>query len=179
MPIIDETYISKLKMQLEELDRAESNASDERDENEVFKKIVRLTNVRDRSTCELRNRFLSDEFPEEAVEEALSRAQRCALIDDMRFADSLIRSRVNAGKGRRGIERELEKHEIEACDVPGWPEEYFASDEDELDHALNALQRKPPRAKNKRDSAYRKLVSQGYSSSIASSAARLWADNLE
>ena len=49
-------------------------------------------------------------------------------------------------------------------------------DAGELARALAVLDRRPPRAKNLRDAAYRRLVQKGYGSSVASSAARRWCE---
>ena len=128
----------------------------------------------------------------------MRRALDCGLIDDMRYGAVLIRTRVSQGRGRKGIEDELERAGIAASDIPGWPEEFFSvddfdpfrvnanaeddvvvcsfgsesSDEQEIERALALLRRKPPRSKNVQASAYRKLVTKGYSTSVASAATR-------
>ena len=102
------------------------------------------------------------------------------------------------GCGRKGIEDELDRAGIAASDIPGWPEEFFSvddfdpfrvnanaedgvvgcsfgsesGDEQEIERALALLRRKPPRSKNIQASAYRKLVTKGYSTSVASAATR-------
>ena len=128
----------------------------------------------------------------------MRRALDCGLIDDTRYGAVLIRTRVAQGRGRKGIEDELERAGIAASDIPGWPEEFFSvddfdpfrvnanaeddvvgctfgsesSDEQEIERALALLRRKPPRSKNVQASAYRKLVTKGYSTSVASAATR-------
>ena len=128
----------------------------------------------------------------------MRRALDCGLIDDTRYGAVLIRTRVSQGRGRKGIEDELERAGIAASDIPGWPEEFFSvddfdpfrvnanaeddvvgctfgsesSDEQEIERALALLRRKPPRSKNVQASAYRKLVTKGYSASVASAATR-------
>ena len=108
------------------------------------------------------------------VEAALDRALACGLVDDGRFADVLVRSRLAQGRGRRGIAAELESLGIDADGV----EALAAADDDagEVDRALALLDRKPPRAKNRRDAAYRRLAQKGFSASVSSSAARLWCE---
>ncbi|MRZ30570.1 regulatory protein RecX, partial [Paeniclostridium sordellii] len=44
---------------------------------------------------------------------------------------------------------------------------------------LALLDRKPPRAKNKRDAAYRRLAQKGFGASVASTAARIWSEGKE
>lgn len=157
---------------------AESDFSDhhssESTEEEVFKKIIRLVKVRERATEELRTRFLKDGFDESAIESALQRAQNCNLLNDERFAEILIRSRLSSGKGEAGIRRELSHLNIE---IPSWmKEEFFENEErkDEFTRAMELLNRKPPHSKNLREGAYRKLVQKGYSSGVASEVAREW-----
>ena len=155
-----------------------SASSNDLDANAAFKKIVDLVNASDKSELQIRSRLSDKGFDEISIDEAVNRAKNYGFIDDRRYASVLIRSRISQGKGIAGIERELHSHNIEPIDVEGWPDEYFTSDEDELERALSYLDRKPPRSKNLRDGAFRKLVQKGYSTSIASSAARIWAERL-
>lgn len=168
------------------------------DETKAFEKVTRLACARERGSRELINRLVRDGFTREVAESAVQRALDCGLIDDTRYGAVLIRTRVAQGRGRKGIEDELERAGIAASDIPGWPEEFFSvddfdpfrvnanaeddvvgctfgsesSDEQEIERALALLRRKPPRSKNVRASAYRKLVTKGYSTSVASAATR-------
>ena len=143
---------------------------------DAFKKIIALVNVSERSERAVRQRLAKEGFTNEEIDEAGSRALDYGFIDDMRFAAILIRSRLSQGKGTAGIQRELREHGIEIDDVPGWPEE-FVEEDDEYNRALQYLDKHPTRSKNKRDGAYRKLVQRGFSSSVAASAAREWAQS--
>ena len=139
----------------------------------AFERIAKLVGVRERSTSEMRSRLLRDGYEEYETVAAIKRAVECGLLDDMRFADALIRTRIAQGKGRRGVEEDLKRQGISVSMVPGWPDEYLDSDgTDELERAIAVLRRHPPKAKNVRQSAYRKLISKGYDSSIASQAVR-------
>ena len=148
------------------------------DAGEAFAKIVALLNVSDRSRRSLKERLVRDGFREGAVEDAMARAEEYGFIDDTRFGEQLVRSRISQGKGSSGIVRELAEHDIDAYDIPGWPHEFAVSPEEELDRALGLLKRKPPRSKNPRESAYRKLVQKGYPVSVAASAARMWYESV-
>ena len=144
----------------------------------ALRKIVDLVNVSDRSEKTIRTRLQSHGFSEDAIDESIHRAKTYGFIDDMRFADVLIRSRIAQGRGSSGIERELKDNGIEPSLIEGWPYDYDVSEETELQRALELLQKKPPSSKRKRESAYRKLAQKGFPVSVCSSAARIWAESL-
>lgn len=146
------------------------------DSGGALKKIIALVNVSDRSERAIRERLARDGFSEADADGAVEQAKLYGFIDDRRFSEVLVRSRISQGKGSAGIVRELAENGIQAEDVPGWPYEYPLSHEEELDRALGVLGRKPPHAKNQRDAAYRRLMQKGYPSSVASSAARIWTE---
>ena len=141
--------------------------------------ILNLVNVSDRSEHAIRERLLRDGFPDEEIESAVTKAKDYGFINDARYAEVLVRSRISQGKGSAGIERELRSQKIEIEIVEGWPHEYPVSYDEELNRAIDLLERKPPRSKNLRDGAYRKLMGKGYSSAIASAAARMWTEGLQ
>ncbi len=165
-------------------------------EQAAFEKVKRLACVRERGSRELAERLIRDGFAREDAESAVRRGIDCGLIDDLRYGAVLVRTRVSQGRGRRGIEDELERAGISASDIPGWPEEFFstgfrgclsggmsdggaagefdeASSHDlEIARALALLRSKPPRSKNIQAAAYRKLISKGYSPSVCSAAVR-------
>lgn len=164
------------------------------DETKAFEKVTRLACARERGSRELIDRLVHDGFSREVAESAVQRALDCGLIDDVRYGSVLVRTRVAQGRGRKGIEDELDRAGISATDIPGWPDEFFSlgdfdpfrvasndedgligcefNEEQEVERALALLRRKPPRSKNVRASAYRKLMTKGYSSSVASAATR-------
>lgn len=147
--------------------------------NDALKKIIALVNVSDRSQRGIRDRLARDGFTEPDIETAVEQAKQYGIIDDKRFAEVLVRSRISQGKGSSGIVRELAENDIDANDVPGWPYEFPLSSDEEIERAIEVLMRKPPRAKNKRDAAYRKLMQKGYPSAVASSAARMWHESIQ
>ena len=142
----------------------------------AFRKIERLSLVREQASAALRTRLRREGFSEQATERALERALACGLVDDTRFAEVLMRSRLSQGRGAQGIEAELARLAIDADTVPGWPEDFAVDDDSEIERALAVLDRKPPRAKNQRDAAYRRLAQKGFGASVASTAARLWTE---
>lgn len=142
--------------------------------NAAFGKIERLLAVRDRSVTETRSRLQRDHYTERAIAESLERALRCGYLDDARFAEGFIRMRLRALKGINGIVRDLKGHQIDAYAIPGFPDVFLEEQGSQLDNAIRLLERKPPRAKNKKQAAYAKLIRNGFSSSVASSAVKTW-----
>lgn len=145
------------------------------DSHAAFKKIERLVKVRDRSVYEVTQRLRKDNYEQEAITSAVDKALRCGYLDDVRFADVLIRSRLRAGKGLSGIVAELKRNGInpeKALD--NFPDAYLRLFPSQKDSAIALLCKKPPRAKNKLQAAYAKLIRSGYPSSLASEAAREW-----
>lgn len=145
--------------------------------NEAYAKILRLSALRERSSEGLRRRLLQDGFAEGEVERALARAQRLGVVDDGRYAESLYRSRLAAGRGLQGIRAELKDLGIDT-NIAGGLDDADGGEAETL-RALSLLRKRPPKAKNKRDAAYRKLVQKGYGASVAATASRLWAEELE
>ena len=144
----------------------------------AFKKIERLVKVRDRSVCETRKRLEKDGFTLEAADKAIERALAVGYLDDVRFADMLVRSRLRAGKGIAGVVRELRDHAIDPFETLwGFPDEYLSRVPSQEDAAFALLCRKPPRAKNVKQAAYAKLIRSGYSSTIAAEATKRWFEN--
>ena len=89
-----------------------------------------------------------------------------------------MRTQLAQGKGRRGVERALEQLDIDSPSEEAWQLAYEQFGDDELERAMALLHRKPPRSKNLREGAYRKLVQKGYNADVAASAARRWSESL-
>lgn len=151
----------------------ESAKSDE--QKDAFSKIERLVKVRDRSVIEVRNCLHRDGFSSYAVDAAIERALSVGYLDDTRFADVLVRSRLRSGKGMSGILRELRTHGIDPFEqLEGFPDDYVKDAPSQLDAAIALLCRKPLQSKNKKRAAYAKLIRSGYSADIAAEATNKW-----
>ena len=66
----------------------------------VMDKITALSNVRERSRKETRERLARSGFSEEEIQDGIDTALRVGLISDERYARSFIRGKVHAGWGR-------------------------------------------------------------------------------
>ena len=170
--------LEQLKEQIHEIESSSSagfGSSVEEETARAFKKIIKLASIREQATEKLKARLLRDGFSETAASSAIERAVACRIVDDERYAESLVRMRIAQGRGRRGVERELEDLAIRVPDEEVWNEAFERSgNADEYERALALLERKPPRSKNQREGAYRKLIQKGYSYDIAASASRQW-----
>lgn len=173
VPIIDESFLAALVRE-----SVVEEVPEQRDA--AFKRIIGLLGSRDRCSCELVERLKRAGFEHDDAVSAVDRAVACGLVDDARYADVLIRSRISQGKGRAGIEEELAKLHIVASDLEGWPEAYFPSGGvSEEERALEFLRRKPPRSKNVYAAACRKLASRGFSPDVVFSAARRYVEQAD
>lgn len=145
----------------------------------AWEKLMRLLSVRDRSIKECRTKLQESGFSSSDIDLALAKAIRLRLLDDLRFADGLIRAKVAAGKGLRGIESLLVEHDIAPSSVDGFPFEYVDEFGFEFDRACRFIERHPTRSKNPWKSAYGKLVRAGYDNETAYKASAWWSKQVE
>ena len=172
--------IDQLKRNIREIESSSvyqaTNLAEE--ESKAFKKILKLASIREQASKKLYERLIKDGFSEQAASSALGRAIEAHIVDDKRYAEAYLRTQLAQGKGRRGIERALEQLDIDSPSEETWQLAYEQFGNDELKRAIALLNRKPPRSKNLREGAYRKLVQKGYSADVAASAARRWSEFL-
>lgn len=156
---------------------ADADAGAELTAERAFQKILRLAAAREQSTARIRARLARDGWGEAEAEEALSRAVRAGAVDDRRYAEALVRMRIASGRGVEGVLAEVEDLGIDPWDLESYAEYRAAGDDADVDRALALLGRRPPRAKNQRDAAFRKLVQQGFGTATAATAARRWSES--
>lgn len=146
----------------------------------AFQRIVRMLNASEQSSVKVREKLARAGYVDTVIDEAISRAQGCGIIDDMRYAEVLVRSAISQDKGFRFVRVELEELDIRLDDVVAYQEyEEKALTEPSLsdsERAFAFLETHPPRAKNLRDAAFRKLMGKGYDSDTAVSVARRWSE---
>lgn len=134
-------------------------------------RIEALIVKRDYSTAELQKKLMLDGYQKNVRDPAVQRAVEVGLINDSRFADVYIRSKISQGWGPLKIKTEISKKGIEVETLPEWPDAYF-SDVDEFEVAYSLAQRKHLSGKNDYEKLVRFLATKGYSFSIASSVAK-------
>lgn len=143
----------------------------------AFSKILRLAATREQSSLKVRKKLEADGYPSQAIDEAMERACTANVINDERYADCLVRSTLAAGKGLRNVVDEIESLGLTLDEIPSYQEHEDQGFDYEVERAVSILERRPPRSKNQREAAFRKLIQQGFDSSVASQAARRWFDS--
>lgn len=150
-------------LELEERDRA-------------YQKVLRMASVRELSSAKAQEKLQLAGYSQEAIAFAIEKASSYRFIDDKRYADALIRNRVSAGKGLSFALREIESLGVDPYTLDSYNDYLESGEDSEVNRAVELLERKPPKSKNKRDGAYRRLLQAGFSSSTASQAARRWCE---
>jgi regulatory protein len=136
-----------------------------------------LVERRDYSSKEIADKLGLDGYARPVIEVAVTRAVESRLVDDARYADVFIRSRVGQGWGSLKIERELGRRGISVESVAGWPESFF-SDVCEEDVAYELARGRHLTGKNDYGKIVRFLYGRGYSGSVSSRVARRLLDEM-
>lgn len=130
----------------------------------VMDKITALSNVRERSRKETRERLARSGFSEEEIQDGIDTALRVGLISDERYARSFIRGKVHAGWGRERIIRRLEECGVDSSVISACQNE-FASPEEEYE-----LEKRSCHAADPYASYMRRLLGKGYSHEVSARA---------
>ena len=128
----------------------------------AMSRVARLVDRRDYSRAEIRAKLAEDGYTPSCVDHVVERATSSGLVDDLRFADVFIRTKVASGWGTARIARELSRRGIEVADVPGWPLEYLG-DDSEADRAYQLVCTRRVPGKNAYPKLVRFLAGRGFS----------------
>lgn len=129
-------------------------------------RALRLLGYREHSASELRRKLQDNGYPRTLAESITQRYVDVELVDDRRFAASWVRSRVSAGYGSRRIKQELAQRGVDAEVI----DEALADAVDpqgEVDRARQALGARTASDRAGRDKLVRRLVTRGFSLSVA------------
>lgn len=148
---------------LEEIDRCQREA--------CWERVLSMVKARERSSQDVSDRLCDEGFPRQIAHEAADRALRCSLIDDARFGEVFVRSKIRAGWGRARIERALEQQGVTASTIPGYPGEFFSA-EGEEDRAWSLLERRSVPERNPEQKLARYLVNKGFGMGLSMRLAR-------
>ena len=93
-------------------------------------RVARLVERRDYSRKEVADKLAEDGYSHSCIDRVVERACSCRLVDDARFADVFIRTKVYAGWGAARIARELARRGVDVSSVEGWPHEYLVLEDE-------------------------------------------------
>ena len=129
----------------------------------AFDRVVAMASARERSSHDCVQKLVDEGFDRAVATNAVGRATRYAIIDDKRFAEAFIGSKLRTGWGRRRIERTLaEQHGVDVGSFEGYPERYYGDTDTEEDRARALLAKKSVPAKNPVEKLARFLVTRGF-----------------
>lgn len=134
-------------------------------------RALRLLGYRERSAQELAGKLSDDGYAKDVADEIVTRFRECLLVDDRRFAESLVRSAVGGRHlGRPRILRTLDDAGVDPAIVADVVEVH-APAEEELARATALAQRMAVRVGDPRKLAHR-LIRKGFSPDVSFSAVR-------
>jgi regulatory protein len=90
------------------------------DDKACRRRALDLLARREHSRLELERKLLDRGFAEEIVDEVLNSLQADNLLDESRFLESFIRTRVGKGQGPARIEADLSQRGIDSGRVRAW-----------------------------------------------------------
>ncbi|WP_251212822.1 regulatory protein RecX [Adlercreutzia murintestinalis] len=140
----------------------------------AFAKVLRCASAAEQSSLKMRKKLSDAGFSSDAIEFALQKAQRVGAIDDVRYAECLVRSHALAGKGMEFAKREVAALGLDIDDLEAYQAYQDAGEHAHIEAAYDILSRHPIRARDARAAAFRKLLAKGYRGDIASKAVSLW-----
>ena len=137
----------------------------------AMERAAALVDRRDYSEEELSARLKRDGYAPQTVEYTCRRSVECGLVDNARFADAFIRSKLSQGWGRVRIERELSRRGVDTADVPGWPDLYLTQESEE-ETAYELASRRRLTGKHDYEKLVRLLSTRGFPLGLATRTAR-------
>lgn len=133
----------------------------------AFERLIRMLDHRDYASKQAHDKLQQDGYTNTSIATALAHATQLNFLNDKRFAESFIRSKLAAGWGQHRIARELKQQGIDVHELFVWPDEFISRDtERQQAYALIASRSLPE--KNPYQKLVRKLVSRGYAFELAS-----------
>lgn len=150
------------------------------EEERAYQRVLRMLSASEQSSRKVRAKLERAGYSDELIERTIERARDHGILDDARYAEMLVRSALSQNKGMRAVSAELDELGIALEEVEAYREQRMRERQDasggEVMRARMLLESRPPRAKNIRDAAFRRLMSKGYDADIAAEVAQWWAD---
>lgn len=141
-------------------------------------RLVTLVTQRDYGCQELSERLVRDGYAKAVVDQVVAEAQGSRLLDDRRFAEGFLRSKLASGWGVARIERELRHRGVDPDSIAQW-EEWLADAPDESERAWELVERRGVPSRDPYAKTVRFLMGRGYPSSVAHGCARRLMESLE
>ena len=128
--------------------------------------VTEMLSRRDHATGEVRDKLARYGFHQPAIDFAVERATEYRFLDENRFCSYFIEERKRRGWGQRKIETELKRRHVELDDIPGYPEDYFAVEDDLARASALLAKRRVPETRGF-EKLVRFLMGKGFSYHIA------------
>lgn len=138
----------------------------------AFDRIVRIANKREISSKKMRMKLETVGFSEEAINDSIGKAVEYGFIDDRRYSECLIRTTLSMGKGLSQIEYEIKALGIDLFELEPYQQYIKDGEQMQLERAIAVLNKHSTRSKNPYASCFRKLISRGFSLSVAEQATK-------
>lgn len=181
---MDKSIINKLSEKISQIEnydgikapviKFENNNLDD-ESKKCYRRISLLASYKERCSEELRIRLITKEnFSQNAFDNALKKAINADIVNDKRYSEVYVLSKLSCNKGLYGVLKHLEKMKIDFVD-----NEYLTSlinkeKNLQFNKALNVLNAKKPKSKNLYAGAVNKLLNRGFSMKISVGAAKEW-----
>ena len=134
------------------------------DLNNCFRRIIILSNYRERCEEELRQRLVAREKFDEAVfEEALNKAKKYDIVNDERYAELYSFCKTQCSRGVEGVKKQLSSMKIDYESMPAVMQNLNEASAKEYQVAYDYIKSHPSRSKDVYSSSVKKLVSRGFS----------------
>lgn len=155
------------------------NLIDTLSHQQAFERIVKMYERRDHPCSEYRSKLLDEGYSLETTDAALNKACEYNIINDIRFAESFITQKCShSGWGRRRIEFELSRRNVDPYQVEGYPERFFSFEEDIL-RASQLLMKKTVPDRDPFYKLQRFLIGKGFDAQVASQAVKQYLNDGE
>jgi regulatory protein len=144
---------------------------DEAEQQALRERGIALLGYRERSVAELRSKLLEDGYPDASVHALVCALERSGLVNDERFAESLVRSAAGGkSHGRRRAAIDLAARGVADDIALAALDEYMPADNE--DERARQVARKLTRPNERVDRLATRLVRKGFSPSVSYSVAR-------
>ncbi len=144
----------------------------------AYSKVLRSISASEQSTEKLKKKLVLAGFSDNEIEYALNKAVEIGAVDNRRYSECLIRMTIFQGKGLSGALKEIQSLGVDPYSLESYEEYLELGENADFERALEYLENHPPRAKNIRDSAFRKLFSKGYSVDVCTRAAKSFTEKV-